>query len=449
MDTGLNRILPSFGFRARQSLNRGLSFSRKEFLFENKGDNPTEFNLWNKWLFRPNIYSIQVEKNTTILRGVTDSPFITAKSGTIPFVAGYIDKGISFNGTSATIFMATTPMDVVSTVCFWFLPTSGTTQQGLFGSAGLDYGIYYNYNNIAEDIAIRVLDANTSANIEIISSGHALNTWVHIACVLTPTSISLYINATLVSTEILDGVGIQGIADAVFINIPTIGEYIRGTIDNFNVFRQTKTAGELNTIRNNEYPLPSSVADGIVVSNNFNSRYYNSIRLDLYKGSSIPLDKGTFTKTGIPLGLFRNINITLNTGNYIFTGNNLNFSKTYVLTAETGSYIYNGIAVGTLANKGIFLNNSTFNLIGIDVLLKRGLMISVAKGDFTLAPFDVNFQRSYVANINTGNFTLNGNIINLLKQSLLNIETGEYLLNGNPIDLIEFSPNNANLFLTF
>jgi len=126
----------------------------------------------------------------------------TSLNGTT-FAAGKVGQAFSFNGSGAYVGITTTgSLGGAFTVEFWVMPLSSTATLGLVGSrtpsdSSFDIKLMYG-TRIHSDIGDGNSWITTTADAPL---AYTVGSWYHIACAVSPTNYSIYVNGALAAVE--------------------------------------------------------------------------------------------------------------------------------------------------------------------------------------------------------------------------------------------------------
>lgn len=197
----------------------------------------------------------------------------TSLAGNISYQTGKYGQAAYFNGSShVSVEMGT--LKPTYTASFWMKPDQlGSREYGSAIHGGRSGGCiatpnvtYTGTNQIA--VHTSACDESTS-----LLNGHAPNTWVHVAVVVSSSERKIYINGSLVDEK--QGLENRGTVSwgCLFVGARQVGEckapenYFKGLVDDLRVYKRALGASEIQTLIATTLPAtPNTIVRAIKVS---------------------------------------------------------------------------------------------------------------------------------------------------------------------------------------
>ncbi|OYU80687.1 MAG: hypothetical protein CFE23_08165 [Flavobacterium sp. BFFFF1] len=208
---------------------------------------------------------------TYTVTGITASGCKFTKSVTVIVnQPTFTDNSLHFDGIDDYVNMPNSPVTVSAnfTIEGWFKPEEATKRMHVFSTRG---GGDQSFDLQITDGHIFHADLGTGGNWENtaadIDHGYAADTWMHIACVVTPEKYRLYVNGALVgeidvnaNILLLDGNHFLSLG-----NSQTESTFFKGNIDDVRIYNTVRSDAEIQSDMNSGVP-----GSGIVARYDFN-----------------------------------------------------------------------------------------------------------------------------------------------------------------------------------
>lgn len=165
-------------------------------------------------------------------------------SGTVTWPTGKIGRAVGFNGTNAYINM-NDPADANITGDFtlsvWVNPTNYTTEHGVISWGNGGSNSPFSVNLLTNG---KVQYACTGCTTRTSTASLTAATWSHVTATVSGSTLKLYINGVLDSTQDL-GVSTRSSGDGSLYFGRNDTKYMRGSIDELNLYDRALDAQEI------------------------------------------------------------------------------------------------------------------------------------------------------------------------------------------------------------
>jgi hypothetical protein len=237
--------------------NRALSTDEVSKLYQTTAPaQPVDTSLVNYWTFdrSDTVGTTAIDRGRKGLNGTT-----TGTTKTI----GKVGQGLSFNGTSDSISLVSTPISDFSqpnSVCLWLKTTDITYSQGGFSQSAVDFMVDTdNYIRIGNDEAfgsgsggavyVGYKTGGVSHTTETTARVLSNNVWAHVCSVYNASVIAIYIDGTL-RTDAFTG-STFSTSDANYIGKRgsggTTGSWY-GSLDDIRIYNRALSASEVSQL---------------------------------------------------------------------------------------------------------------------------------------------------------------------------------------------------------
>lgn len=187
----------------------------------------------------------------------------TGSAAGLSFAAGRIEQGVTFDGTRYISIPKTAPANVCTslTIMFWvkWNATSGTSWVNVAGnyngSACTEAGWLFQQNSNTQKMEFSI-NSSGGTNQSTATNASVFNgNWRHVAVTISSTQALIYIDGTLDKTHpITLGTGVCSPNAPITLGGPMCDSALSSgaMLDEFAVFNEILTAGEISTIYNRQ-----------------------------------------------------------------------------------------------------------------------------------------------------------------------------------------------------
>jgi hypothetical protein len=178
---------------------------------------------------------------------------------------GKFGKALSFDGVNdAVSCVGDSRLNIINetTMMAWIYPRSSNDYAGIVGRGTVGWSGYIQYgispagesSRFGNRIAVWIDSKNSNSWPSLNSTNTiSLNQWTHVAASINNTTVKIYINGVLDSTQ-TSSLRIPNAAGTFWIGTTQILPlYFNGIIDEVRIYNRTLTDGEIKAIYNNSY----------------------------------------------------------------------------------------------------------------------------------------------------------------------------------------------------
>jgi len=199
------------------------------------------------------------EDNTTAVIDETANGYDGAITGTTTRVTGIVGKTVDFDGSTSVTEAGVVITNVDSTVNLWFNFADENVDMYLFDLGYLEML----WNDATSKLDIIITGASTTASINYAFTDFSTDILCQVEIDIGSSNMNLYLDATLVDTISIAGIGTIAGTETVEIGWDGSTDYFTGLIDDFSINNKIMSSAEKTAILTNKLASLTSLGNKV------------------------------------------------------------------------------------------------------------------------------------------------------------------------------------------